>query len=285
MRILDVSKYQSTIDYAKVATQIDGVVLRCGYTGWGTANECNVDTTFEKHYAGFKAAGVPVGVYYYSAVDTINGAKREAEFCKQLLTGKQFELPIYYDVENGERMNKLTKEQLTSQVIAWCDIMEQAGYFVGVYSYTSFFNARLNVNELVQRYSIWLADYRANYDRTISRDMHQYTSTATIAGISGGVDMSNLFRTDLISIITTKGFNGYPSKEVPPSNLKIAVIGPVSNGDKISVEALGQKLGVSVNSTSRTDGLFDLTTSPMSEGDIIAFENLANQLQVGFTTR
>ena len=212
MKILDVSKYQPNIDYAQVAKQVDGVILRCGVTGWGTANQCSTDDCFEKHYAGFKAVGLPVGAYYYSAADTIAKAQEEAEYCKKILAGKRFELPIYYDVECRERMNKLSKEQLTAQVIAWCDKMEQAGYFVGVYSYTSFINEKLDIASLAQRYTIWLADYRQNYDRTIPRDMHQYTSTAQIAGIAGGVDMSNLFRTNLMETIQETGLNGFAKK-------------------------------------------------------------------------
>ena len=212
MKILDVSKYQPNIDYAQVAKEVDGVILRCGVTGWGTANQCSTDDCFEKHYAGFKAVGLPVGAYYYSAADTIAKAQEEAEYCKKILAGKQFELPIYYDVECRERMNKLSKEQLTAQVIAWCDKMEQAGYFVGVYSYTSFINEKLNIAALAQRYTIWLADYRQNYDRTIPRDMHQYTSTAQIAGIASGVDMSNLFRTNLMETIREASLNGFTKK-------------------------------------------------------------------------
>lgn len=281
MKILDVSKFQPNIDYVAVAKQVSGVILRCGFTGWGTANECNVDTTFEKHYAGFKAVGVPVGVYYYSAVDTVDGAKREAEFCKKLLAGKQFELPVYYDVENGERMNKLTKDQLTAQVIAFCDAMENAGYFVGVYSYTSFFASKLNYTNLAQRYTIWLADYRQNYDRNIPRDMHQYTSTASINGISGGVDMSNLFRTDLPTVIKNGGFNGYTkNQEQPKVVLYNVVVNPVSNGDKITFVALGDKLAIDNTVTDIGNGLYKITYSPMTKGDANAFLNLGQQLQV-----
>ena len=49
--------------------EVDGVVLRCGVTHWGTANECVADECFERHYAGFAAQKVPMGAYYYSAAD------------------------------------------------------------------------------------------------------------------------------------------------------------------------------------------------------------------------
>ena len=280
MKILDVSKYQPNIDYAQVAKQVDGVILRCGVTGWGTANQCSTDDCFEKHYAGFKAVGLPVGAYYYSAADTIAKAQEEAEYCKKILAGKQFELPIYYDVECRERMNKLSKDQLTAQVIAWCDKMEQAGYFVGVYSYTSFINEKLNIAALAQRYTIWLADYRQNYDRTIPRDMHQYTSTAQIAGIAGGVDMSNLFRTNLMETIQEAGLNGFAEKPAPNVQMYKVVFGGCSQGDKGTALVLGQKLGLDCSVTNADNGLYLVTYSPMTAGDKLAVEQLGRQLAV-----
>ena len=280
MKILDVSKYQPNIDYAQIAKQVDGVILRCGVTGWGTANQCSTDDYFEKHYAGFKAVGLPVGAYYYSAADTIAKAQEEAEYCKKLLAGKQFELPIYYDVECRERMDKVSKEQLTAQVIAWCDKMEQAGYFVGVYSYTSFINEKLNIASLAHRYTIWLADYRQNYDRTIPRDMHQYTSTAQIAGIAGGVDMSNLFRTNLMETIQETGLNGFAKKPTPNVQMYKVVFGGCSQGDKGTALVLGQKLGLDCSVTNADNGLYLVTYSPMTAGDKQAVEQLGKELAV-----
>lgn len=280
MKILDVSKYQPNIDYAQVAKEVDGVILRCGVTGWGTANQCSTDDCFEKHYAGFKAVGLPAGAYYYSAADTIAKAQEEAEYCKKILAGKQFELPIYYDVECRERMNKLSKEQLTAQVIAWCDKMEQAGYFAGVYSYTSFIHEKLDIAALAQRYTIWLADYRQNYDRTIPRDMHQYTSTAQIAGIAGGVDMSNLFRTNLMETIQEAGLNGFAKKPTPNVQMYQVVFGGCSQGDKGTALVLGQKLGLDCSVTNTDNGLYLITYSPMTQGDKLAVEQLGRQLAV-----
>lgn len=231
-KILDVSKYQPNIDYATVAKNIDGVIIRCGYTGWGSANECIKDASFEKHYVGFKAAGVPVGVYYFSAADNLAKVKEEAEFCASLLKGKKFELPIYYDIEEPHRMEPLTKTALTAQVELWCDIMEKKGYFVGVYANTDYFTRKLDHARLSGKYTIWLADYRASYNKTLKRDMHQYTSTARVNGISGGVDMNNLCRDNLIEVIKSSGLNGLGAATVAPvKGLNKIVVGPMSAGD------------------------------------------------------
>lgn len=284
MKILDVSKYQPNIDYAAAAKQIDGVILRCGYTGYGSANECNTDPCFEKHYAGFKAAGVPVGAYYYSAADTVDKVREEAEYCKQLLAGKRFELPIYYDVECTQRMESLTKDQLTEQIITWCEAMEQAGYFVGVYSYTAFFQTKLHIDQISRSYTIWLADYRQNYDRTIPRDMHQYTSAANIGGVAGGVDMSTLFRSDLPSLIANGGFNGFEGEtEVPVVPLYHVTFGAASAGDKNAAVCLGEKMGLAVTADDAGGGLYMVTYSPMTAGDKLAIQQLGEQLAVPVT--
>lgn len=215
--ILDISKYQPAVDYRAAAAAVEGAILRCGYTGWGDANECCPDECFEQHYAGFKAAGVPVGAYYYSAADTIAKAREEAEFCKQLLAGKQLELPVYYDLEEPHRMNKLTREQLTAQAEAWAEVMEAAGYFVGIYANTSWFRTKLDHARLAKKYTLWLADYRAQPDTQLQRDLHQYTSAGQVPGIAGGVDLSRVERPDLLTVVKASGRNGWAGQPDKPS--------------------------------------------------------------------
>ena len=208
-KIIDVSEYQPNIDYAKVkAAGIGGAILRCGYTGWGSSHSLNADKRFEAHYAGFQAAGVPVGAYYYSTADTVDFAKKEAEFVQSLLKGKRFELPIYYDLENNERQGKLSKALLTEIADTFCSAMEDAGYFVGVYANTSWFTNKLDHAALAEKYTIWLADYRgSNADRTLRRDIWQYSSTGSVNGINGNVDVNECYR-DFPSIIKAAGLNG-----------------------------------------------------------------------------
>ena len=215
MKLIDVSAYQPNIDYAKVkAAGIGGAILRCGYTGWGSSHSLNADKCFEKHYAGFQAAGVPVGAYYYSTADTVDFAKKEAEFVQSLLKGKRLELPVYYDIENNERQGKLSKALLTEIADAFCSAMEDAGYFVGVYANTSWFTSKLDHAALSAKYTIWLADYRgSNANKTLKRDIWQYSSTGSVNGISGNVDVNECYR-DFPAIIKGAGLNGC-GKEAP----------------------------------------------------------------------
>lgn len=217
-KIIDVSAYQPNIDYEKVKVAgIGGVILRCGYTGWGSSHSLNADKCFEKHYAGFQAAGVPVGAYYYSTADTADFAKKEAEFVQSLLKGKRFELPIYYDLENNERQSNLSKALLTEIADTFCADMEAAGYFVGVYANTSWFTGKLDHAALSAKYTIWLADYRgSNANRTLRRDIWQYTSKGSVNGVSGNVDVSECYR-DFPSIIKAAGLNGCGKEASTPA--------------------------------------------------------------------
>ncbi|MBQ6929834.1 MAG: glycoside hydrolase family 25 protein [Oscillospiraceae bacterium] len=207
LKILDVSKYQPHIDYKKTAAAVDGVILRIGLTYWGMQNMA-ADNCFEKHYKGFKAAGCPVGAYYYSAADSVEKAETEAQFCLELMRGKQFELPVYCDVENSQRQGNLNKELLTQIVDTFCSTVEKAGYFVGFYASSSWLVNKLDTGYLGKKYTLWKADYRTEYDRTIACDMHQYTSSGQVAGIGGRVDMSRCY-VDFENIIKAKGLNGF----------------------------------------------------------------------------
>ncbi len=215
MTLLDVSAYQPNIDYEKVKRAgIDGAILRCGITYWGK-QVCSIDDCFEKHYKGFKAAGMPVGAYYYSAADTVAVARREADFAAGILKGKQLEFPIYYDIECEPRMGNLSKTELTEIAKAFCNAMEKAGWFTGVYANTNYFLNKLNHAELAERYTLWLADYRgSNANKTLKRDIWQYSSTGNVDGINGNVDQNECYR-DFPSIIQTAGLNGYQTVKPP----------------------------------------------------------------------
>ncbi|MBR5305926.1 MAG: glycoside hydrolase family 25 protein [Oscillospiraceae bacterium] len=229
-KILDISKYQPTVDYTKVAKEIDGVILRIGLTYWGQQN-MGVDPYFEQHYKGFKAVGCPVGVYYYSAADSVAVAEKEAEFCLSLMNGKQFELPVYYDVENNERQGNLSKQALTNIVDAFCSKIEKQGYFVGYYSYTAWLQSKFDTAYLSKKYTLWKADYRTIYNTSIKCDMHQYTSSGKVNGINGNVDLSRCYK-DFPSIIKNAGLNGYTKAKA--ITYKVAT-DAMSAGDKKTI--------------------------------------------------
>ena len=278
-KILDISYYQSNVDYKETAKDVDGVILRIGLTYWGAQN-MSKDECFEKHYAGFKKVNCPVGVYYYSCADTVAMAEKEADFCLSLMKGKQFELPIYYDVENSQRQGSLSKALLTQIVDTFCSKLEKAGYFVGFYASTSWLLNKMDTASLSKKYTLWKADYRTAYDKTIPCDMHQYTSSATVKGINGRVDMSNCTR-DFVTVIKTKGLNGFVAENIAPSVSKEEYeptrlfIGPMSKGDVLTFKTLLDNLHITYEATFEG---YIITDYPITYGDVVKIEEKANEV-------
>ena len=98
MKAIDVSCWQSGIDYNAVkAFGIDTVIIRAGY-GREISQK---DSRFENHYRDAKAAGMNVGAYWYSYADSVDDAITEAETCLSCISGKDFDLPVYYDMEES----------------------------------------------------------------------------------------------------------------------------------------------------------------------------------------
>ena len=271
-RILDISKYQPDVDYAKTANDCDGVILRAGLTYWG-AQDMGADPCFEQHYKGFKAAGCPVGVYYYSAADSVAVAEKEADYFLSLLKGKQFELPVYYDVENNQRQGSLPKELLTQIVDAFCSRVQAVGF----YASTSWLKNKMDVTALSKKYTLWKADYRAAYDKTILCDMHQYTSEGSIAGIKGNVDLNHCYK-NFVSIIKSKGLNGFEPQEVEDTAIEgnaRLVIGPISKGDiKTMSEYLAE---LEIRCEINTEG-YIITAVEVTAGDVKKIIDKANAI-------
>lgn len=256
MNGIDVSKWQgSKIDWAKVkAAGIDYAILRAGYGSYISQK----DPTFERNYAECKRLGSPVGVYWYVYAKTLDGIKQEVKTLLEAIKGKQFEYPIYLDIEN-EAQASMTKAALTQMIETGCTALEQAGYFAGVYTYTSF-ASYMDYAGLAKKYTMWLADYRKNYNTTLTRDMHQYTSSGTVTGIGGRVDCNRAY-VDFPAIIREAGKNGFEKEEniMYSDTLKI---GPVSGGDRKAMAALAESLNL-----PHVDASDYIIVGPASEGD------------------
>lgn len=108
--------------------------------------------------------------------------------------------------------------------------------------------------------TVWLADYRANPDQTIQRDMHQYTSSGTVAGIGGRVDCNRAY-VDFPALIKGAGKNGFEKEEniMYSDTLKI---GPVSGGDRKTMAALAESLNL-----PHFDAGDYVIVGPASDGD------------------
>ena len=200
---IDVSQWQGTIDWVKVKPQIDFALLRAGY-GDTLSYPNQIDTQFSRNYSECKRLGIPVGVYFYSYATTVDMAKREAQSTIALLKGKQFEYPIYYDVEEMSIFNT----GKTNEIIqAYCTEMEKAGYWAGIYIYRSAAQSYLN-STTRKRYAMAIAEYGPKLNYSDQYGIWQNSSTMRYNGINGNVDHDYCY-VDYPTQIKAKGKNGY----------------------------------------------------------------------------
>ena len=189
---IDVSKWNGDIDWDKVkADGVEFVMIRCGYRG-NTTGSLIEDPNFLSNIRGAKAAGIKVGVYFFSQAVNEVEAVEEASMVIALCTGYELDYPVIIDSEsaggNG-RADALDVEMRTKVCKAFCETIANAGYDAGVYASRSWYNSKLEVEKL-NKYRIWLAEYRSTPLYSGYYDMWQYTSKGKINGIEGNVDLN-----------------------------------------------------------------------------------------------
>ena len=200
---IDVSTWQGSIDFKRVKQSgINFVIIRAGYG----STLSQKDKWFETNYARAKAAGLHVGAYWYSYAGSAGEAREEARVCKQVLSGKQFDYPIYFDLEEKSQLAR-GRAFCDSLIRAFCNEMEAGGYFAGFY--TSLSAAVNNVSADVRnRYAFWVAQWNSRCTYQGQYGLWQYSSSGSVPGIAGRCDM-DLAYVDYPSIIRKGGFNGY----------------------------------------------------------------------------
>ena len=209
MKGIDVSVHNGDIDWGKVkADGIDFAILRAGYGKL----EKQKDEKFEQNYAGAKAAGIPVGAYWYSYAMTPEEAELEADVFLSVIKGKQFEMPVYFDLEEKKQFD-LGKESVSAIMRAYLKKVEGAGYFVGLYGSASSLTTH-TADDIKSWYTIWLAHWVDKTNYSGAYGIWQHSEKGKVAGINGNVDLDICYK-DFPTIIKGKGLNGWENAPVP----------------------------------------------------------------------
>ncbi len=195
---VDVSNYQGSIDWQALKAQgIEFAYLRLGLRGYGEQGTLYTDRSFARYYEGAKAAGIDVGVYFFSQAVTVREAADEALFALELLDGRALDLPVYYDWEpvsaDDSRTAGYDGRYLTAGAAAFCNIIEQGGYTSGVYLNRQQGYYRYDLRSLAGR-SLWVADYADYPDFYYAYDVWQYEHQARLDGVGEIVDLNLEFR-------------------------------------------------------------------------------------------
>ena len=218
---IDVSMYQQNVDYKKVKQDgYDFVIIRAGFGKY----ESQKDVEFEKHYANATAAGLFVGAYWYSYAKTAEEAKQEAIVCAKVLKGKQYSMPIYYDIEEPSVL-ALDRTTVDSIARTFCNYMESQKFFCGIYGGQHLFE-NLLTESTAKRYALWYAQYLKNPRYKGTYGLWQYSiagdsagnnpfNVPPVDGVKGLCDVDFCY-VDYPKIIKQKKLNGYDEEPVPP---------------------------------------------------------------------
>ncbi len=188
---IDVSKWNGSIDWNAVKNSgVSYVIIRCGYRGSSTGALIE-DPKFRSNIQGAKAAGLKVGVYFFSQAVNEVEAVEEASMALSLIKGYSLNYPVFLDVEaSGGRGDGVSKDVRTAVCKAFCATIQNSGYSAGIYANKTWFTERINTGSLTG-YKIWLAQYASAPTYTTTRyDIWQYSSTGKVSGINGKVDMN-----------------------------------------------------------------------------------------------
>ena len=190
VKCLDISTWQG---YNKVKSAgYNYVILRAGFG----REYSQKDNTFERNYANAKAAGIKVGVYWFSYSTSPSDAYREANACLYCLNGKRLDMPVYYDLEYQPAMS-MSNSNYTQMALNFCSTIKKAGYKSGVYSSASVYGYLLNRQTLINNgVSIWNAQWSSYC--SVPCDIWQYSEKGQVNGISASVDMNYIHNLNVV---------------------------------------------------------------------------------------
>ena len=193
---IDVSSHQGNIDWNLVAQDgVEFAIIRVGYRGYGSEGRLVVDEKFENNIKGATAAGIKVGVYFFS--QAINEAEllEEANLVLEQIAPYKIECPVVYDVEKTSaqgRMNAISVEERTQLTKLFCQTIADAGYRPMIYHNTEMGALLINIAEL-EDYDKWYASYSDQMFYPYEYKIWQYSDKGKIQGISTDVDLNICF--------------------------------------------------------------------------------------------
>ena len=209
-RYIDVSRYQGkiTLDgWRKVkAAGYKGAMLKTVSTNRKLSKRADglyIDPTFETNYRNARAAGLDVGVYYYTYATSEAMADAELALVREAVRGKALTMPVCVDVEEN-KLKPMSTLDLTNLTAYGLEQVERMGFYAQLYTYTGY-KYELDMARLSSRWDVWLADYTGKAPKVdFAYNAHQHTSKGAVPGITGNVDL-NVTTLNYPKIIRKKG--------------------------------------------------------------------------------
>lgn len=232
---IDISRWQAYPDYDKLMKDknVEFVIAQIGYGRLSSQK----DSSFDWNYQQAKRVGMPIGGYWFSYATDAADARNEAKACLEIIKGKQFEYPIYFDIEGVACTG-----DVSGKCKAFCEELEKNGWFAGIYISRSPAQQYLD-SDCRKNYALWLAEYNsAGLQWNGPVGMWQYGSTGRVSGINGDVD-TNICYEDYPKMIKEGGFNGFkPSSPTKPTLETLDEVGFKKGYKELGVLAYKQLL-------------------------------------------
>lgn len=185
---IDVSTFQGDIDWQKVKDSgIEFAIIRCGYGDDLTQYD---DAKWKRNADECTRLGIPFGAYLYSYAASTGEAESEAAHALRLLDGYKLSYPVYLDLEDNV-VGACSNELIGQIADIFCTTLQDAGYEVGIYANLNWWNNRLTSSVFNNpAWHKWVAQYNSSCTYTGDYTMWQYTSSGSVDGINGNVDMN-----------------------------------------------------------------------------------------------
>ena len=189
---IDLSEWNTITDWSAVAEQVDFVILRIGWTGT-SEGLVHKDSAADTIIQNCVQHDIPFGLYYYAGATTTDQAREEADAILGWLmeSGITPSLPIFYDVEEPRNILTLSNGELAEVISAFCSELEDVGLRAGVYASASVWDDRFRGYDFYQNTVHWVAHWGTEHvTAKLGANVWQYSSSGTVAGIKGDVDMN-----------------------------------------------------------------------------------------------
>ena len=197
---IDVSQWNGPINWKKVkASGVTFAFIRVGGRYYGSG-KYYIDENYRENLKGAIAAGLDVGVYFYSQAISVAEARTEAAYTMNLISGFNINLPIVMDYEyawedglTGRLYDAhLSKSAATKVINTFCATVEARGYVGMLYASKTVLTDDMNVSSISKYYPVWSALYSDTDTDTLTakHSYWQYSDNGTVAGISRATDMN-----------------------------------------------------------------------------------------------
>lgn len=207
---IDISAWQGGYPYDKADKEgVKFAILRAGYSK-------SKDKQFETHYANAKRLGWGVGAYWYMYATTVEQAKAEAKAFLKAVKGKQFEYPLYLDIED-KKARATGKANCNAMIRAFGEIIEEAGYYFGVYTNLDWYKNAISGAELNKDYDWWIACWASKAPKGVNYGLWQFGGESNYIRsnkVAGVVTDQNYAFKDYPAIMKKHGLNGFTKEEV-----------------------------------------------------------------------